>query len=119
MKKPLLPEVVAALAASRNEYERLMMDCLLQDVSTQPDRLDAANASNRHSGSGRKATMRPEHNFPDKRAERAFKAGRKAGKKAFLDKLPKPSTGEFWWLKGWQDAYDEGVELVSRKNRQA
>ena len=115
MNEPTLPQVVSALAEGRPEDEQAVMNFLLQDVSTRPAGQGAANTSNSHPGGGRKATMRPEHNFPDERAERAYKTGRKAGKEAFLDKQPKPSYGDPWWLTGWQEAYDEGVELVSRQ----
>ena len=38
MNEPTLPQVVAALAEGRNEYERLMMNCLLAlEVGDQPN----------------------------------------------------------------------------------
>ena len=111
---PRLPQVVSALAVGRPENEQAVMNFLLQDVSTRPAGLGAANTSNRRE-SGRKASMRQEHNFPSEAAERAYKDGRKRGKEAFIDKQPKPSYGDPWWLIGWQEGYDEGVELVSRQ----
>ena len=89
------------------------MEHLLQEVRTRSAGLGSANTSNRRV-SGRKATMRQEHNFPSEAAERAYKDGRKRGKEALLDGQAKPSYGDQWWLKGWQEAYDEGVELLSR-----
>ena len=58
--------------------------------------------------------MRQEHNFPSEAAQRAYRDGRKRGTEALLDGADKPAHGDQWWLLGWQEAYDEGVELISR-----
>ena len=128
MNPPTLPQVVSALAAGRPESEQVMMTHLLAtlEVGDQPNQghsnpgLVSTNKQNTiHPSGGERQTtdMRQEHNFPNERAQKAYKAGRKAGTEAFLDKQPKPAAGESWWLKGWQEAYDEGVELVSRRHR--
>ena len=114
MNPPNLPQAVSALAEGRPEDEQQVMGFLLQDVSTRPDTAGAANASNSRE-SGGKATMKQTHNFPSEGAERAYRDGRKRGKEAFLDGTAKPSYGDRWWLLGWQEAYDEGVELRSRQ----
>ena len=128
--QPGLPQVVSALAEGRPESEQVMMTHLLAtlEVGDQPNQghsnpgLVSTNKQNTiHPSGGERQTtdMRQEHNFPSEAAERAYKDGRKRGKEAFLDGTARPSYGDQWWLKGWQEAYDEGVELRSRQQAQA